>query len=528
MAKTVTELKFEELTLEQKLGMVIIGAGGAWGLLEKHTDECLELIRKRALGAIWLGPEAPKTQELIKKVRETADYPILIFCDAENGMPPYLIGRHSALGYADDEDLAYLFGKVTGVTARQRGYTTVCDPLLDMTTTNVPCGGTVRSLGGDRERVSTLAAAVARGMHDAGILTVGKHYPSVKTDIDTHMAEGSSDLTEAELLDYNLYPYLKLMKQGLLDGVMTSHTKLNKIDDRYPASLSKKATDILRRQGFDGLMLTDALSMMGVVAKFGASGCRGLSISGGNDLALVWGPTAESYESIREAYESGLITPERLDEAVRRVLHAQHQSLVTPKYTEITDEEWAAYNSINRRCVAAVTDPGLSPSIDPAGRHYFVILTEGDVNLSDTKISVDTFSNRWYNPVAISEKIRSLFPNSAVTTINEFPSSGNNYNVLERNIEYDDVVFITFCDSKAYIGRETYTTRFLSLIEALQITNRVCALVHFGNPFLLEELPHVPRILNGCLSAECTLAAMEMLAGLDTPTGHIPYRIDLK
>lgn len=525
MKKVIKELKFEDLTLDQKLGMVLIGGGGDDSLNEKNFENCLALIRKRALGAIWIGPNH---QDLIDRVKEVADYPILVFTDAENGMPGHFIGRHVALGYADDDRLAYLFGKVTGVIAKKMGYTNVCNPLLDMTTTNVPCGGTVRSLGGDKERVSTLAAAIAEGMHDAGIMTVGKHYPSVKDKVDTHMAEGKSMLTEEELLDYNLYPYLQLMKKGLLDGIMTGHSKLPKIDDEYPASLSAKVTDVLRRQGFDGLMLTDALSMMGVVAKFGESGCRGLAIKGGNDLALVWKPIAPSYESMKEAYEKGVITPERLDEAVRRVLEAQHRSMEEPRCAEITPEEWEEYNTINSRSIAAITDPGLSTSIDPEGRHFFVILTEGDVRLEESKITVDTFSNKWYNPAAIAGRIKERFPHSGVMTINQFPSSGNNYDVLETNVHYDDVVFITFCESQAYIGRETYTTRFLSLIEALQITNRVTALVHFGNPFLLEELPHVPRILNGCLSFDCTMDAIDMLSGIGTPSGNIPYRIILK
>ncbi len=524
--KKITELKFEDLTLEQKLGMVLIGGGGDFGIRDENLLDCLELIKKHALGGIWIDPREPHYEEHMRLVHETADYPLLIFTDAESGMAPYLIGYPIALSYTNDERLAYLFGKVTAVTARRAGFTTVCNPVLDMTDRNVPCGGTVRVMGSDKKHVASFAKAICQGMHDAGVLTVGKHYPSVAEDADTHMSECVLNVSEEKLLDYHLYSYLELMKAGLLDGVMTGHKRLANIDNEFPVSLSAKVNGILRKQGFEGLMLTDALTMMGIVSRFGRERCKSLAISGGNDLALVWSPIKPSYEEIKRAYEAGEITPERLDEAVKRVLRAQHAVFTRPEMPELTEEEIEEYMSINRRCIAGISDPGLTPALDPAGHYQFVILTEGNVNLKE--IDVATFAKKWYNPAAIAEKIREQFPHSDVTAINEFPSANENYSVLQNSIDYDGTVIISFTIVQAYLGRETYTSRLMSLIEALQTTNRIAAIVHFGNPFLLEELPHVPRILNGCLSAECTLAAIEMLAGKEKPTGRIPYDIHLK
>ena len=108
------------------------------------------------------------------------------------------------------------------------------------------------------------------------------------------MAETSSEATVEELLDYNLYPYKYLIDRGLLDGVMTEHTRFSSIDNVYPASLSKPVIDIIRdRLNFDGFCVTDALTMMGVVTKFGYDNSKGLSIAAGNDLALVWGNAKE-------------------------------------------------------------------------------------------------------------------------------------------------------------------------------------------------------------------------------------------
>lgn len=216
-------------------------------------------------------PENANARNKIERIKAAADYPILIFSDAESGIGEHLIGRHNAVGLADNEELAYIFGKVTAVTARNMGYNVICNPLLDMVDQNAVCGGNSRSLGSNKYRVTALASAIARGMHDGGVLTVAKHYPGSTANeatIDPHMAESSSDMTREELLEYNLYPYLKLNEAGLLDGIMSKHSRFHNIDPVYPATLSKELLGIIRDEGFDGFFITDAMGMMGVVSRW--------------------------------------------------------------------------------------------------------------------------------------------------------------------------------------------------------------------------------------------------------------------
>ena len=523
------ELRLEELTPRQKLGMVMTAHIYEGPNREENTAYALEMIKNHALGAIWIGPGLTRFEETMAAVKEAADYPILIVCDAESGMPPYTVGRHNAIGCTGDPHLAYVFGKVTAVTARKKGYNVICNPVLDMVTHNAVCGATVRGLGSDKYKVTELALAEARGLHDGGVLTVGKHYPgSGEGRVDSHMAESSSPATLEELLDFNLFPYLALLREGLLDGIMTKHSRFHNIDPDYPASLSKKVIGIIRDQGFDGFAITDALVMMGIAAKFGARTCRGLAIANGNDLALTWGPNQEGYESICETYDQGLIPDERLDEAVSRVLAAQHKTLSLPQDSELTETDLEEFDSINKNGVFAKTDPGLSTALDREGRHYFVVLTENNVEINDAgKVNVDTLLKGWYRPDRIMEKLLELFPNSTAVAINQFPSPGQSMHLLERSVDYDDVVFVTFMESQAYVGRECLTSRIVSDIEALQITNRVSTLVHFGNPFVLEELPHIPRFLIGGLSTNSVEYTLDVLAGKYPAKGVLTYDVKL-
>ena len=124
-----------------------------------------------------MAPRAGENDPYLKQLKELADYPLLVFTDAEAGLGEYTIGRHNALGVADNEELSYIFGKVTAANAAARGYNVVCNPVLDMTSTTCVCGGTQRAYGSDKYRVAELAGAEAQGMHDGGCLTIGKHYP---------------------------------------------------------------------------------------------------------------------------------------------------------------------------------------------------------------------------------------------------------------------------------------------------------------------------------------------------------------
>lgn len=511
--KEVKELNFEELSVKQKLGMVHTALLNN-NCSEEDREFVYDLIRNRALGAVWIQFTHDDADKYIEKVKELADYPILIVTDAESGMGDYLIGRQNPIACTGDEKYAYAFGKALGVTASKKGYNVICNPILDVSTT-----GWVRSLGSDKDVVAKMAAAEARGLHDGGVLTVGKHYPSGidAKNIDTHMAEGYSEQTEEELIDFSLYAYKELMKEDLLDGVMTGHEKFINIDPEAPASLSKKVISIIRDLGFDGFCMTDALCMMGILAKFGNAESKALSIAAGNDLALPHDAHAKfNQEALYMGYEKGIITDERLDEAVKRVLAAQHKvmELEKTKAEVLTEEEDYLAKHVSMDSIYAKVDEGLTTSISRDGKHFFALMTRNEEKVgADGKVDVDTFSNGWLYPSKVTEKLKELFPNSTVYAFHQFPRQIHNMRILSNSIGYDDVIFITFTEAMAYMGAEHLTRRVEILIEAMQYTNRISTLVHFGNPCVLENLPHISRYILGGLSEKSVETCLEILAG---------------
>ena len=527
--KKVKELKLEELSVKQKIGMTMIG----WVMWGRDMDNynftedfayLLEMIRNRSLGAVWISPIMSNREEAVRRIYEAADYPILIMTDAESGLGEYKIGRHRSIGATGSEALAYTFGKVTAVQARKIGYNAVCDPVVDLKASGS------RSMGTEKEKVASLAVAIAKGMHDGGVLSIAKHYPggSNPAGMDAHMTKVGSPDTKEDLLAYSLYPYIRLMQEQLLDGIMVEHKKYPKIDPDRPASLSEKVIGIIREQGFDGFSLTDALEgMQAITATYGTDKPKGMAIAAGNDLALVYGRNRPSFEAMCACYEAGMISEERLDEAVRRVLAAQHKVTLLPRVEEITEEEKADFKRISKDGIFAKVDTGLSASISREGKHLFAVMVHNGTEISDQgKVSVDTFNESWYRPDQLMARLEAEFPNSRACAIDQFPSAAQNCRILNMANDYEDVVFVTFVDNMAYVGPDCLTSRILAVMQALLISEKLTTVVNFGNPEILTPLPHIPRILVGMLAADSVDAAVDVLAGEYPAKGVLTAAVD--
>ena len=522
--KNVKPLDIKDLTLEQKLGMVIC-ANLRVG--ENDVQTAIQMVKEHRLGAIWLQYDAKEAPDAIARVLEAADYPILVLTDAENGLGNATIPQAISVTAAGAKDeYAYSFGLATADALYERGYNVVCNPVVDLNQKmNAPCGHTTRTFGADPETAARLGAAMARGIHDGGLLAVSKHYPGGMTSpYDTHMREGFSTKTAEELYNHDLVPYRHLLKEGLLDGVMSGHGLFPKIDEKHPASLSEKVLSLLRQDGFDGFFITDALNMMGLVLKFGKNGPVSMCIGAGNDLALPWTmPVATAYDAMKEGFEKGIINEEILDAAVARILKAQAKTLELAKTRKkATQKDFDNIRSITTDCISARCAEGVKPSISRDGKHLFVIVTE-ERRPMNADIDYTPGARGWFVPTLIGEHIAKYFPNSEAMTMPQYPSTNDNMPFLDKQTKYDDVIFVTAAMTRAYVGRDCLSSRLVDLMDALQSTNRISTHIHFGNPFVAADAPYIERVIMGYCSADCVEHAFKILAGEAEAKGVIPY-----
>ena len=510
------ELVFEELTLDQKLGMLLC----ANIVAEKDPENLLKMIRERKIGAVYFG--RAKREEHAALVNEAADYPILTVSSGEQGGPRYpfpAIRSLGATGYS--EELAYTWGKLLAYDLRMTGMNTANTFVVDLSNVNI------RHIGDDAEKVARCAVAATRGMHDMGVLSIIKHYPGPgDATIDSHMQEGRNDRSVEELMSYDLLPYFRLMEEGMLDGVMPGHRVTTAIDPNHPSSISKKVMDILRDRGWEGVSMTDALNMMGIVLKYGKEMPTPLSIAAGNDFALPWDvPCDVGHKLLKDGYEKGIFTEEQLNAAVRRVLLAQHKanlfSEITPTLTERDIEN---YHRIAKDCISGHYAEGVPHAIPKDGRHLFVILYEHATATGVTERNEVPFLNEWFLPHKAEDMIRELFPNSECIFLPEFPAASFNMKFFDKQLGYDSVIYLINHRSQAYIGRDCLSERILSVMRALQSTNRVSAILHFGNPHVIDEVPRCDRVILGYTSNVCVEHALHILRGDYEAVGTVPYR----
>jgi beta-N-acetylhexosaminidase len=311
---------------------------------------------------------------------------------------------------------------------------------------------------------------------------------------------------------------------------MTHHCTHPKIDPDYPATLSKKVLGIIRKEGFDGVIFTDSLAMMGILQKYGEGPAMGLAFNAGSDVILpnYRTPISEVIRMMKENFENGMFTEERLDEAVRRILtimeFVEAKKNVIP---EMTEQDVENLKNITRDCITAVTDEGVPASLgDKEKRRLFVIVTDNNFSVDTPDMEIS--ETRWYKPNVIAQKVKSEFPNSDVTFIPEFATPGQNEKILLAATKHDEVVFITYCASACYLGTDCMTRRTENLINCLIMSGKVSAVLHYGNPHAVEPLQHVKRVIFGYNSPASLEPAIDVLAGNIEAKGKLPIKVDLQ
>ena len=163
-------LKLEQMTLEQKLGFVMCARPLR---PDADVDFVLEMIRKRAVGCVQI-PTA--NADLVKKVRDAADYPILIINDAEQGFPASLRVKtqHMTLAACKDEKTVRAFAKCLVHDAQTAGFNAAWGPVVDVLSCDGPCK-VHRTFSDDADVVSRYAQIIFEVMQEHHFLGTGKH-----------------------------------------------------------------------------------------------------------------------------------------------------------------------------------------------------------------------------------------------------------------------------------------------------------------------------------------------------------------
>ncbi len=278
-----------------------------------------------------------QTREMLENTKaygkEIEGLPLFLCIDEEGGRVAR-IGRNAAfsveqvkpMGQINNEEEAYQAGMVIGSYLCDLGFNVDFAPDADVLTNerNTVIGD--RSFGSDPERVTRMASAVSDGLHAEGVLSAFKHFPGHgATEADTHEGYAYTEKTYEELRAAELIPFAAAKECGV-DMVMVAHISLpNVVGDSTPSSLSHKMiTEILRGDlGFEGLVVTDSMSMGAVTEHYSSGEAAAKAVEAGADLLLMPKNFQEAFQGIRDAVSSGRITEERIEESLQRILRVK-------------------------------------------------------------------------------------------------------------------------------------------------------------------------------------------------------------
>jgi hypothetical protein len=152
------------------------------------------------------------------------------------------------------------------------------------------------------------------------------------------------------------------------------------------------------------------------------------------------------------------------------------------------------------------------------------VLTENGYDTTDDNHEIQT--GQWYDPNRVAQAIKREFPDAHIEFMPEFSNQRDHNRVLTAATEYEQAVFVTFCTTTSYLGTDGLTRRTESVIDALSRSGKVAAVVHFGNPFALKNIPPQKRRIYGYMMEMSQDYAIEVLSGKRKAKGKLPFVIE--
>ena len=255
--------------------------------------------------------------------------PMFLAVDEEGGAVARVAGhgnfdvpRYSSaasVGSEGDPEAAYQMGAAIGSYLSELGFNLDFAPVADVHTNPAnPIIGN-RAFSSDPETAAALSHACAEGLTDQGIVPVFKHFPGHgDTAEDSHSDIAVSHKTLDELRSCEWLPY-----RDAFGCVMVGHIALPEVlGDQTPATFSYQIVteDLKNELGFEGLVITDSLSMGAVTAHYTPAEAALKALEAGCDILLMPDDLPDAFEGIISAVETGTLSMEELDAHVAKIL----------------------------------------------------------------------------------------------------------------------------------------------------------------------------------------------------------------
>lgn len=525
------------LSLEEQIGqLLVVGFPGT-----TPSAEILDLIQRQHVGGIILFSRNVQdthqlfelTTSLQKAAREAGHrYPLFIAIDQENGLVQRL-GRGStifpgsmALGAINSPELTYEIEQATGQELAALGVNLNLAPVVDVN--NNPANPVigVRSFGEDPQAVARLGAAAVKGYRSAGIMSCLKHFPGHgDTATDSHLALPRITHTMERMEAIELVPFRCGIEAGA-DCIMIAHIafpELIKEDGSLAATVSPTIVrGLLREQlGFEGVIISDCLEMDAIAETIGIARGSVLALQAGVDLVLIshlYPRQQAGLQAIKQAAQTGELSPEVIRQAAERVLHLKERFLSWEKlptedalsivgsepHAKLRDRAYALSTTLVRN-----EDNLLPLHLEPEQR-MLVVFPQRD---AWTKVT-----DRGYAPEFFVTSLLKRHPQ--VTALPVHPhATPSDYEALERAAQEAAITLVVTVN--AYLDKQQTAL----MQRLLQARRRVIGLAVY-NPYDLLAFPQLGTYLATYeFSKPAFESATRVLFGEIAAQGRLPVSL---
>ncbi|MBC2805951.1 glycoside hydrolase family 3 protein [Rhizobium ruizarguesonis] len=434
--------------------------------------------------------------------------PPIISADLEGSRHSFAFGTpvlgQLGLAAVDDVQATEKSSEILAREGRAMGVRWSFTPVIDINTAfRSPIVGT-RSYGSDVNKIERHAVAHVRGLQRNGVAATAKHWPGEGyDDRDQHLVTTTNPLSMDEWKETFGRLYRTLITEGVL-AIMSGHISLpayirSKMPDAgleafRPASVSRLLNvDLLRDElGFNGIIVSDATPMGGLSAWGHHLDTLPDIIANGCDMILFSDEPEEDMAAVKAAVEDGQITPERLEEAVLRVLALKaHLKLFQPsdvlpdaaeaRHLFAHPDNVAASRQYIGRSPTLVKDVnGIFP-LDPV-KTKRVLLVDGGI----------------IHPL-MPQPLKFLLP--ALLRKEGFEVTIDRPDIVPTPDDFDLVLYALGDESLLVRGRifvDWHRMGGGGLFKAMYRpwTNIPSVMISFGHPYHLYDAPRVPAYIN--------------------------------
>ncbi len=342
--KTEMEAEIEniidQMTLEEKVLQLFVITPEA--LLEEKSflfsykvmevsDTLEEKIKQYPVGGfIYFKDNLKDPEQVTQLLQKTKDIyqhmgaPVPFLSVDEEGGTVSRIASQPAFGLEQSKAISTMEeAKTTGTVLVVLGFNMNFAPVVDVVRNpeNTVIGS--RSYGDNPEIVTKISQEVSKGFKEAGIIPVFKHFPGHgSTSEDSHKEIAVHQGDQDSLYEFDLPPFVEAIKQEC-QVIMVGHIAVPSLTESLESACfsEKIVTDLLREElKFENLIITDALNMKAVTNSYESKDAAVMAIQAGVDLLLMPEDFYEAYFGVIEGVNQGIISEERIEESLRRIL----------------------------------------------------------------------------------------------------------------------------------------------------------------------------------------------------------------